>query len=165
VSEPLEITLTKLRFLDPVQISAPVAGLRYEAYDWAGSLLPDFTTLTPVKQGIDPAFNLAATQPHEDNYALRFTGFIWIPRDGLYTFATGSDDGSRLWIGNDLVVDSDGLHAYEEVSGDVALKAGYHPLRVEFFNKGGGKLLSVFIEGPEMKRASIDPRTLFHQVN
>jgi hypothetical protein len=164
MSEQMEITLRKLEFRDAVQTSDLEAGLRYQAYDWDGSLLPDFSTLTPVKEGIDPAFNLAATQPHEDNYALRFTGLIRIPHDGLYTFSTGSDDGSRLWIGDDLVVDSDGLHAYEVVSGEVALRAGLHPTTVEFFNKTGGKFLNVFLEGAGTKREPLNPSTLFHLV-
>jgi hypothetical protein len=162
VSEALDITLKKARFQEAENVSSPQPGLRFDAYDWSGSIVPDFSTLKAVKLGIVPDFNLAAAQPHEDNYAIRFTGYIWVPRDGLYTFTTGSDDGSLLWIGDELVVDSDGLHAYQEVAGDVALKAGYHPLAVGFFNKTGGKLLSVFIEGPGMKREVVNPSTLFH---
>ena len=33
-----------------------------------------------------------------DNFAFKFTGAVKIPRDGQYTFTTGSDDGSRLYI-------------------------------------------------------------------
>ena len=59
-----------------------------------------------------------------DHFYVRWTGRIRMPRDGKITFFTESDDGSRLWIDGKIVVDNGGLHAMEEKSGDIDLKAG-----------------------------------------
>ena len=72
-----------------------------------------------------------------DHFYVRWTGRIRIPRDGTITFFTESDDGSRLWIDGKLVVDNGGLHAMEEKSGDIELKAGEHDLKVELFENDG----------------------------
>lgn len=90
-------------------------------------------------------------------------GYIHIPKDGLYTFSTESDDGSRLLIGSDLVVDNDGLHSMVERKGDIPLSKGFHALKVEFFQKSGGSGLNVFMQGPGFKRQVIPDSLLFHQ--
>ena len=85
-----------------------------------------------------------------------------MPKDGIYTFTTGSDDGSKLWIGEQLVVDNDGLHAYHEAQGQVALQAGVHAIRVEYFDAGGSAYLRLFWKGPGFKKQGLDPGTLLH---
>jgi hypothetical protein len=72
-----------------------------------------------------------------DHFYVRWMGKVRIPRDGKYTFFTESDDGSRLWIDGKVVVDNGGLHAMEEKSGEVDLKAGDHDLNLELFQNEG----------------------------
>lgn len=49
-----------------------------------------------------------------------------------------SHDGARLYIGDELVVDYDGLHSPEAKTGAIALATGCHAIRVDWFNKTGG---------------------------
>ncbi|MCK7537952.1 MAG: PA14 domain-containing protein [Marinilabiliales bacterium] len=81
--------------------------------------------------------------PAKEKYGLEFRGFIRVLKDGVYTFFVSSDDGSRLWIGDTLVVDNDGLHGMTLRSGDIALGAGLHPVTVRYFNKTGDRELKV----------------------
>ncbi|MBC7658097.1 MAG: hypothetical protein H7249_00160 [Chitinophagaceae bacterium] len=55
-----------------------------------------------------------------------------IPADGTYKFFLNSDDGSILWIDNNLVVNNDGIHSHQERSGSVSLTAGYHSFHVSY---------------------------------
>jgi hypothetical protein len=73
----------------------------------------------------------------------------------VYTFHTTSDDGSRLWIGEVLVVDNDGLHAAQTRSGRIALQAGRHPFIVGYQQGGGEFVLRVEVEGPGMARRAL----------
>lgn len=50
------------------------------------------------------------TSGRHDNVAAVIEGFLPIPSTDRWTFGTISDDGSKLWIGDRLVVDNDGLH-------------------------------------------------------
>ncbi|MFN3485820.1 MAG: beta-glucosidase, partial [Planctomycetota bacterium] len=69
---------------------------------------------------------------------------------------------SRLLIGKDEVADNDHLHGVAEASGEIALKAGKHPITVLYFQHGGNQVLDVFWEGPELPRQKILPSALFH---
>ncbi|EHR61068.1 family 16 glycoside hydrolase [Saccharomonospora cyanea] len=62
---------------------------------------------------------------------------LHVPEDGQYTFRLTSDDGSRLTIGDEVVIDHDGLHAAEPKEGTAFLTAGPHPLLVEHFDSAG----------------------------
>ena len=71
---------------------------------------------------------------------LTYKGYINIPKDGIYSFYLSSDDGSMLYIDGKQVIDNDGLHAPGEVTGQAALKQGYHPIEVQYFDHGGGSI-------------------------
>jgi hexosaminidase len=90
-----------------------------------------------------------------EGFGLRFTGYIRVPRAGIYTFILSSDDGSRLTIGDRVVVDHDGPHAMSERTGQVALHRGWHPLEVLYFQSAGGKDLLLEVEGPGVTRREV----------
>ena len=83
---------------------------------------------------------------------LTYKGYINIPEDDIYSFYLSSDDGSMLYIDRKLIIDNDGLHAPGEVTGQAALKKGYHPIEVQYFDHGGGSIhLKVYnSEGKEL---------------
>jgi hypothetical protein len=61
-----------------------------------------------------------------------------------------------------LVVDNDGRHAPQEESGIIMLRAGFHEIKVRFFQGPGRQALSVSMEGPGLKRQVIPVDVLFH---
>ena len=118
------------------------------------SALPDFTTLTPYATGSALQVNypstggVFATSGLADNVGAVWTGWLKVDQPGFYTLYTNSDDGSRLLIGNTVVVTNDGLHGMVEAGGTIALAAGKHALRIEFFEGGGGAGCIASIAGP-----------------
>ncbi len=149
-----------------VDVPGAEPGLAYEYYEYAGrwSKLPDFDKLERAAAGTVPTFDLSVRK-RNDRFAFRFRGYIEVPADGTYTFHLLSDDGSRLWIGSDLVVDHDGLHAAGEKSGQVNLKAGKHPITVEFFQAGGAQRLEVSYEGPRTAKQPIPKSALWRSAD
>ena len=80
-------------------------GVDYAYYEKTGmTVVPDFNTMTPLKTGRVATIGLGM-QMRPDNFALKFEGYINITTGGNYTFYLNSDDGSRLYIDNSLVVD------------------------------------------------------------
>jgi signal transduction histidine kinase len=75
-----------------------VNGLDYACYPVAGEVLPDFSQLTVLKTGTVSNFDLGVMVRIE-HIGLQFTGYLQIPRNGLYAFYLTSDDGSQLFIG------------------------------------------------------------------
>ncbi|MFC1564687.1 PA14 domain-containing protein, partial [candidate division KSB1 bacterium] len=127
-------------------------------------ILPDYGALTPVKTGIVSNFSFEA-RDREEYFSFLYEGFINIPKTGVYTFFTDSDDGSRLYIASRLIVDNDGLHGMNEESGAIALEMGFHPIKVTFFEKTGGDDLKVYYRGPDIEKQQIEDSVLIHKSN
>ncbi len=71
----------------------------------------------------------------------------------MVEFFTSSDDGSLLYIDDELIVDNNGSHGMEERSGKALLAMGWHSIRVVYYDGGGGNGLKVSykVEGGEKK--------------
>jgi len=131
-----------------------VPGLSFERFDdVSGSELPDFELLEPAQTGVVADLRELPEHP-DDHFALRFTGVILIPTSGDWTFELTSDDGSRLEIDGERVIDNDGLHGPTSVSGSQPLAAGAHSIRLEFWEESGGEVLEFTWEGPGTEQAS-----------
>lgn len=91
----------------------------------------------------------------EETYAIRYTGTINIPTTENYTFYTTSDDGSKLIIDGNEVVDNDGLHPPQEQSGSISLTQGLHQIEILFFENTGGDTLSVAVETATIAKVDI----------
>ena len=78
-----------------------------------------------------------------------------MPREGVYTFFTASDDGSKLYIDDDEVVNNDGLHGSRERWSAIALAPGLHRIRVLYFDRTGSHSLQVSYEGPGIEKRPI----------
>jgi hypothetical protein len=140
-------------------------GLNYKYFTTGNfTAVPDFSKLAPVKTGVVNNFDLSVADK-TDNYAISFDGFIDIPTDGQYTFYTNSDDGSMLYINNELVVNNDGRHGAIEKSGSISLKAGKHSISVGFFQFNWDKSLQVSYSGPGISKRAIPSSILFRNPN
>ena len=84
-----------------------------------------------------------------DHFACQWSGKIMIENTGKYYFYTRSDDGSRLWINNNKIVENWGLHGARERRGAVELKHGWHDFRALHFENGGGASMIVSYQGPD----------------
>ena len=144
-----------------VQIEGLSGGISYAYFEGDWDSLPDFGKLTPVKENNLANFDFSPRNQVE-HFGFQYLGFIRILVSGVYAFFTDSDDGSRLFIGETMVVDNDGLHGMKEKRGVIALAAGLHPIRVDFFEKTGGDDLKVYIEGPRIEKQLIPGAMLFH---
>ncbi|AQR61309.1 phosphodiesterase [Brevundimonas sp. LM2] len=178
---PVEITRSTIvratLFVDGQPASVPVNGY-FRILDRAGAetrglthsiyllpespvRLPDFSRLEPVATGASHEFTIdGLTLPREDAVAVVFDGQIRIPTAGDYDFFLASDDGSKLYVDGQTVVDNDGDHGVITATGRIALTAGQHAIRVEYFNGGGGSWLGAYFQGPGIPRQFIDPNLL-----
>ena len=128
-------------------------------------------TLHPLKSLTKSRFGKAVRSapvaiPRElqgsDHFALEFAGFFRADEDGIYSFYTTSDDGSRLWIDGEKIVENDGVHGFITAGGQTGLKKGMHSIRVEYFEAQYGEDLKVEMEGPGTERSPFSPEILYH---
>ncbi|MAD78128.1 MAG: hypothetical protein CMJ51_02005 [Planctomycetaceae bacterium] len=150
------VTILESDFRDPENPNATVPGVAASYYVLPNdtAILPDFNGLesyaTSIHERIDfPSTNGEfADTGRNDDFGVVWTGWLDIPTSGNWTLGTESDDGSRLFIGDEVVVDNDGLHGMQSRSGTIGLDAGRHAIRVEFFERGGGAGCIVKTGGP-----------------
>ncbi len=136
-------------------------GLKYNYYEGEWEKIPDFDSLSAADSGVVEQMDLSP-QKRKENFALFYSGYITVESRGVYVFALTSDDGSRLFIGKNLVVDNDGLHGPRKVLGRIALEAGAHPISLDFFQRSGGQELEVAYSGPGVEEQIIPSSVLSH---
>lgn len=118
-------------------------------------------SLKPQASGVVPEIVMNVPQRKEpDAFALRFTGNIMIPTAGKYQFFVASDDGSRIYIDDKLLVNNDRLQGMTEQSGTIELTPGAHQIMVTYFDNGGGDGLAVSWKGPGFAKQKIAPDRL-----
>ena len=144
-------------------VDPKVNGLEYRYFEGTWDLLPDVGGLVPVRSGRVFDIDLSSIDHRDENFGVQFAGFIEIKTQGEYTFFVASDDGSSLLVDGQLVVNNDGLHGIVEASGKVVLEPGKHRIGVAYFQRGGGRDLSVSIEGPHLPKQPLPPRILFFE--
>jgi hypothetical protein len=125
----------------------PPPGVRRRAYDGAFATLPTFDTLLPAADDVVANFDLGAWSD-TDHVAMLFEALLAVDVDGPHSFFLTSDDGSRLLLDGQLLIDNDGLHGPVEVAATAPLSAGLTHLRVEFFEGEGGASLQVEWQPP-----------------
>ncbi len=150
----------------------PIDGLRVKYYELVNpSVLPDFDTLIPYDQDVSTAVDYPSTggnfmtSGRANEVGALFSGYVLAIDDGMYTFTTESDDGSKLFIGDELVVNNDGLHGMVKRSGTIPLATGWHQVRIEFFENGGGAGLIATIEGPGFEEIALEGLILSHEAS
>lgn len=91
-------------------------------------------------------FDWKSGSPHTsipiDGYSARFTKSQEF-QDGIYDFQIRSDDGVRLWVDNQLVIDSWVDSPGDLKTGRIAIEQGRHTLKVEYFEGSGNANLSM----------------------
>ena len=137
------------------------SGLIASFYEGEWNNIPNFSLLNKKEETVLEMVSPGKWQGKE-KYGVVLEGYIKIPESEVYNFYLSSDDGSKLFINGELLIDNDGLHGMVEKKGVIALSAGYHKLRIEFFEKTGGDDLKLFIESPEMKRQEVGKEMLYN---
>jgi len=160
-----EMSFEKVELREGIGKGGLEPGLSYQYFEKESGdewdKLPDFAELAAVSNGITGQCDLEPS-PRDESFALLFEGYVYIPAVGIYTFYSDSDDGTKLYIDGELVVDNDFRHGMVEKSGQVALGTGLFPFRLEFYQGNGGKGLVVSYEGPGIEKQVIPEEALYH---
>ncbi len=149
--------------IDPVSSNTSINALNFEYYILEETIdsTAELQKYEPTETGeIDSLVFPYQFDDLPDKFGLKFSGFINAPKDDVYMFSVLSNDGSRLFIANKLVVDNDGAHGAIEKDGEIALKKGWHKIELSYFQIGGYKELRVFWKGSEFEKREITKEDL-----
>ncbi|MBX3000257.1 MAG: SH3 domain-containing protein [Caldilineaceae bacterium] len=117
--------------------STPVAGWRGEYF--ANRTLTGSPALIRTDAQINFDWGAGSPAPvlPADNFSARWTQTLALSAD-TYTFNVIADDGVRVWLGNDLIIDQWRESPATIYSVERRLSAGNYPIRVEYFEATGG---------------------------
>ncbi|MCC5847807.1 MAG: hypothetical protein JJU29_06900 [Verrucomicrobia bacterium] len=139
------------------------AGIAYRYFEGDYPTEESLLAAEPVATGRIPTFNLDPATA-ADGYGFEFTGELFVPAAGPYTFYTGNANGVVLDINGERVVDN----TYEDPatgrSGTITLAAGTHTLRVRYFDAADPEPLTVDYSGPGLPREPI-PASAFPRLS
>lgn len=79
---------------------------------------------------------------NRDNFSVRWTRSVPFSA-ARYRFTTNSDDGVRLWVNNQLIIDQWRDQAATGYSAEIDLPAGTVPIKMEYYDRAGGALASL----------------------
>jgi len=98
-----------------------------------------------------------------DHFAVRWTGTIVAPANDDYTLCTATDDGVRLWLDGDLVIDDWSVHPKtENCTSAVTWAAGStHDVRMEYFEETGFANAQLLWKSPTIAEQAVPESVLF----
>lgn len=139
--------------MDNVSVTGP--GLKGEYFDNA-----DLTNLKLTRTDATVNFDWGTGSPAPsigvDTFSARWTGQVQPLYSQTYTFYTVSDDGVRLWVNNQLIINNWTDHAPTENSATITLTAGQkYDIRMEFYENGGGAVAKLLWSSPSQVKQAI----------
>ncbi len=143
-----------------------------------------WTTTTPVVF-TNPGFNTAPTlirtdavvnfnwgnaspdaSISADTFTARWTGAVQPQFNENYTFYTTSDDGVRLWVNGQLVIDHWVDQGPTEWSGSITLAAQQrYNIQMDYYENGGGAVATLSWSSPSTTKAIIPSNQLYPVTN
>jgi len=122
----------------------------------------DFTNLVTTRRDATVNFNWGTGTPagtaltSPDTFSVRWTGRVTAPVTGSYTFTTSSDDGVRLWVNNQLIINNWTDHSATTNSGVINLTANTaYDIRMEYYENGGQAVARLYWSYPGRSRQII----------
>jgi hypothetical protein len=121
------------------------------------------TTRVDSTVNFDWASNAPATGVTADNFSVRWTGQVQAPVTGSYTFATTADDGVRLWVNGQLLIDNwIDQSPTTKTSVAVPLVAGTtYDIKMEYYEHGGGAVAKLLWAYPGQTQTPIARTQLY----
>jgi hypothetical protein len=132
-------------------------GTYYDNLDYSGSSV--------ARYDANVAFDWGTSSPHtiigRDTWAARWAGQVVAAKSETYTFSITSDGGARLYIDGKLIINDWTNHDKEERSGAIALAAGRHDIKLEYFVVTGSAVMQLRWSSPSIAKQFIPSTSLF----
>lgn len=111
----------------------------WQASYWTNPTLAGDPVLTRSEAAINYNWGNGAPAPQvpADRFSARWSRYLHFDRESVYRFTLASDDGSRLLIDGQMVIDAWYDHTYKTFVADKRLSAGHHLVQVEYYDGAG----------------------------
>jgi cytochrome c len=113
----------------------------------------------PTAAGSLNALNLAQDDfgGWKENFIIQASGFLEVRKAGTISFRLVCDDGARLFVNGQQVIKNTGNFGGEAKDGEITLPVGKHPFKLDYYQRGGGRLLSLQWRQPGLTSFEVIP--------
>ncbi|WP_028595630.1 PA14 domain-containing protein [Paenibacillus assamensis] len=155
-SQPITVTVTNSSTTPaPVGNGTGLTGYYYNNIDFSNFKLKRFDSTLHFDWGANSPSPLIDV----DTFSVRWTGEVQAQFSETYTFTTASNDGVRLWVNNQLLIDQWNDHDTTEHSGTIALSAGQkYAIKLEYYERSANAVAKLYWSSPSTPK-SIIPHT------
>ena len=120
---------------------------------------PGFGTLTHTNQQSTINQNWGSGGPGNgvgnNDFQVKWTGEIYALSAGIHNFRSIADDGVRLYIDGQLIINDWTNHGATNRYGSIFLDEGYHNLEMHFYEDGGGASVSLYWTPPGLAESLV----------
>jgi len=126
----------------PVGAQAPILPQQtdptWQAYYFGNTALTGNAVLIRAESDLNHDWGSGSpdAQVPADSFSARWTKYIDVFA-GTYTFSATTDDGVRLWVNGQLIIDQWTVHPATTYTTDIYLPSGHHLVKVEYFEQTG----------------------------
>ena len=153
-STPVTVKMNKLEYENFTNYENKLKfepGLEYKYYHAHVISPEELDDLEPLEMGIISRIT-ADERKREDYFGYAFSGYLKIPKDGIYTISISSNDGNTFF-----------LDGKKFGGGSIAIRKGIYKISQKYFQLGNKKWDIVSWEGPGIKKQEIPSSAYFHQ--
>jgi len=137
-------------------------GLKYKIYSGNFTASAQLDDATVIDTGTTKNINVSAFKKNNRVFGAIYQGNIRIDTGGNYNLGLTSDDGSQLYLDDELVVDNDGKHALFQKSSLVPIQKGFHKIKIKYFDAGSLSTLKVYLNLAGKPQTELPPDILFN---
>ncbi|RYE26739.1 MAG: beta-N-acetylhexosaminidase, partial [Sphingobacteriaceae bacterium] len=149
-------------FLAVTNLDTLREGLKYKVLSGNFENLAQTDSAVVIDSGTNKTINVSAYKKNNAGFGIIYQGYLRVDKDGNYNTGLTSDDGSQLFLDDQLVVDNDGKHAVLNKTSLVPLQKGYHKIKIKYFDAGATATLRVYLNLAGKPQTELPPDVLFN---
>jgi hexosaminidase len=150
-------------FSPAVNVPNAAPGLSYTFMKGAFKETKELDAAAVASKGTAPNLSLSRfKRDGAEQFGVIYEGFIEAKEAGVYTFTLESDDGSVLFVDDELVVDNDFEHGSTQKTGLIPLAKGLHKIKLKYFDLGGATVLRLSVSANNQSKTMVSGEMLFH---
>ncbi|MGI4020029.1 MAG: family 20 glycosylhydrolase [Janthinobacterium lividum] len=146
----------------PLTLDTVYAGLKYKILSGNFTASAQLDSATVIDTGTTMNVKFAALKKNNRAFGAIYQGYMRIDLNGNYNLGLKSEDGSQLYLDDELVIDNDGKHETVQKSSLVPILKGYHKIKIKYFDAGDSSTLRVYLNLAGKPQTELPPGILFN---
>jgi hypothetical protein len=159
-------TLTGGIKLEFIQKSKGLVGLYFSGMNFDAFMISSIDSTINFSISADQSISSFPIE-QKNNFSVRWFGLILAPVTDNITFFLESDDGVRLWINDQILINNWSLHGQTKDNGSIDLVAGqFYSIQLEYFQSSSPPpnqaIIQLFWSLPNIGNQIVPAESLFH---